>query len=175
MDTGQFERALAEHQRMVFSIALHTLRDRALAEEITQDVFVALLEHGGEMASREHLLHWLRRVTSRRCIDQLRRQHWRRWLALSDYEATADTAAAPRGDPMLAARLAPLLRALPASERVALVLRYQEDLDPGEIGRLLGLPEKTVKNKLRHALAQLKLRLEHPAPAEGARVHLEQP
>ncbi|MGH9474930.1 MAG: RNA polymerase sigma factor [Terriglobales bacterium] len=165
MDSETFEQAVAAHQRMVFSLALHTLRDRALAEELTQDVFLALLENRGRIESAEHLVQWLRRVTARRCIDQLRRLRWRRWLSLRESdEAAGVSASALRGDPLLAGRLQRLLRGLPAAVRVALVLRYQEDLEPAEIGRVLGIPENDVRKKLRHALVVLKLRLQPPQP-----------
>lgn len=167
MDAAQFERVVSEQQRMVFSIAIHSLRDRALAEEITQDVFLALYQHHDRIESAAHLVHWLRRVTTRRCIDQIRRQRWRRWLRLSETgEAESASASEQRGDPMLSARLQRLIHALPAAARMALVLRYQEDLDAAEIGRLLGLSEKAVHKLLRRAVAQLKLRLKPPPASE---------
>lgn len=174
METEAFEQAVREHQRMVFSIALNALRNRALAAEITQDVFLALLEHGGGIESAAHLVYWLRRVTSRRCIDQMRRQRLRRWLPLSDVHEAAGTAGAADRDPLLSQRLARLIAALPAATRLALVLRYQEDLEPAEIGRVLGIPENAVRKKLRHALRSLKLRLAPPRPSEVAEAHLEQ-
>lgn len=160
MDAAQFELVLAEHQRMVFSIALHSLRDRASAQEIAQDVFLALYRNRGRIESPDHLLHWLRCVTTRKCIDHSRRQRWRRWLPLhhEDLAGTAGVAAHP-GDPLLSARLQRLIGGLPPAVRVALVLRYQEDLDPDEIGRVLGIPAKTVKKYLARALSHLKLRL----------------
>lgn len=166
MDVRQFEQAVADHQRMVFNIALHVLRDHALAEELTQDVFLALYQHGNRIESPEHLVHWLRQVTARRCLDQLRRQRYRRWLQLSEIEDSGEIAGGSSQpsfpDPWLAGRLRRHIRALPPTVRVVLVLRYQQDLDVAEIGRLLGLTEPGVRKKLRQALAYLKLRLDSP-------------
>ena len=167
MEAGQFEQAVSEHQRMVFSIALHSLRDRGLAEEITQDVFLALLEHGDGIESAEHLVHWLRRVTTRRCIDQLRRHWWRRRVALHEGEGDGATAGGAPGDPLLWGRLQRIMQSLPATARLALVLRYQEDLEPAEIGRLLGVAESAVRKQLRRALTHLRARLERPRMADG--------
>jgi RNA polymerase sigma-70 factor (ECF subfamily) len=47
---------------MVFSIALRILGDPSTAEEAAQDVFLELHAKLGELASEEHVLHWLRRV-----------------------------------------------------------------------------------------------------------------
>jgi len=169
MDAVQFERALATHQRMVFSIALHSLRDRTLAEDVTQDVFMALLQHGAEVDSDEHLVYWLRRVTTRRCIDQLRRQRWRRWLPLMESDAVeVATQNASGSDPLLSGRLERTLRGLAPIERVALVLRYQEDLDAAEIGKVLGLSSDAVNKHLRRALAQMKVRLSGAARPQSA-------
>jgi RNA polymerase sigma-70 factor, ECF subfamily len=68
-----FAEIVREHQSMVFSIAWHFLRDRAAAEELAQDVFLQLHEHLGAMQSPQHMIYWLRKVTSHRCLDHLRR------------------------------------------------------------------------------------------------------
>ena len=56
-------------QGMVFSIAYHFLRDRALAEEVAQEVFLQLHQSVEEMKSGAHVGFWLRRVASHRAID----------------------------------------------------------------------------------------------------------
>ena len=59
-----FASLVRQHQAMVFSIAWHVLRDRAVAEELAQDVFLSLHRHLAELESPEHVLYWLRRVTT---------------------------------------------------------------------------------------------------------------
>ena len=61
-----FERLLEEHQSMVFSLAMRMTCDRGLAEEIAQDVFLALDGNLKKIESPEHALYWLRRVTMSR-------------------------------------------------------------------------------------------------------------
>jgi hypothetical protein len=56
----------------------------------------------------------------------------------------------------LQAWLGARLRALPHEQAHALALRYGEDLAPGEIARHLGVPEATVKTRLRRGLAALR-------------------
>ena len=68
---------IVRHQQgMVFSIALHFLRDRQSAEEIAQDVFLHLHRHLDSLKSPEHVVFWLRKVTTHRCIDFARRRKW---------------------------------------------------------------------------------------------------
>ena len=68
-----FDHIVHEHQAMVFSLAYHFLQNRAAAEDLTQEVFVGLFEHLHTIQSPSHLKSWLRQVTSRRCIDIVRR------------------------------------------------------------------------------------------------------
>src|SRR5713101_7009052 len=77
-----FESAVREHQAMVFGLAYHFLRDRPVAEELAQDVFLQLHLHWEEMRSPEQMRFWLRKVASRKCIDQVRRRKFRAHLAL---------------------------------------------------------------------------------------------
>ena len=58
------------------------------------------------------------------------------------------------------ALLEELLRTLPESMRVAVVLRYQEDMLPDEIATLLGQPVATVKSNLQRGLKLLRRKAE---------------
>ena len=60
------------------------------------------------------------------------------------------------GDPLMGAALRKLVGALPEKARAIVVLRYQEDLDPAEIARVLGIPVGTVKSQLQRALVLLR-------------------
>src|SRR5580658_7867409 len=130
-----FASLVRQHQAMVFSIAWHLLRDRAVAEELAQDVFLSLHQHLAEMESAEHVLFWLRRVTSNRALDVARRRQRRPMVSLES--APEPVAVTPTGDPLLGTALKTLVAALPEKARAIVVLRYQEDLDPAEIARVL--------------------------------------
>src|SRR5262245_37593786 len=72
-DQTAFADLVREHQAMVFSIARHFFRDRALAEDLAQEVFLHLYQNLASIESEAHLKFWLRKVTGHRCIDYLRR------------------------------------------------------------------------------------------------------
>src|SRR5919106_4020674 len=78
-----FAALVREHQAMVFGLAYHFLQCRAQAEELAQDVFLALPQNLPRVESARHLLFWLRRVTSNRCIDSVRSTR-RRELPIED-------------------------------------------------------------------------------------------
>src|SRR5215469_13359977 len=111
---------------MVFSIGWHFLGDRALAEDVAQEVFWELYRRLKEIQSAAHLTHWLRRVAVHRCIDQGRRKKFRREVALD--EAFESTAREAPSDSLLLARLRETLAELSEKQRMVVVLRYQEDL-----------------------------------------------
>jgi RNA polymerase sigma-70 factor (ECF subfamily) len=142
-----------QQQAMVFSIALHFLRDRQAAEELAQDVFLHLHRNLASLKSPEHITFWLRKVTSHRCIDYSRRRKWSQ-VSLED---VPELPAAPKTrDPLLARRLRQLVASLPEKARMVVVLRYQEDLTPAEIASVLAMPIATVKSHLQRSLAMLR-------------------
>jgi len=151
---------MREHQSMVFSIARRILHDPSLAEEVAQDVFFELYGQLPSLASQEHVVHWLRRVTVHRSIDQARR----RLRRPQDHAAVsfaapgvAEPAAAQQEtDPWLSDRLRQMIASLPIVPRTVVVLRYQEDLMPEEIAAVLAMPVATVKSHLQRALKVLR-------------------
>jgi RNA polymerase sigma-70 factor (ECF subfamily) len=149
-----FVAALRGNQSMVFSIAYHFLRDRAAAEELAQDVFLQLFRKFDEMESDAHITFWLRRTTSNRCIDYVRKQKFRAAIALEHVPEprTEDSEA----DPLLSRRLRALIASLPEKQRIVTVLRFQEELMPEEIAKILDMPVRSVKSYLQRSLAMLR-------------------
>jgi RNA polymerase sigma-70 factor (ECF subfamily) len=152
-DGDAFAALVAEHESMVFSIAWHFFGDRNRGEEIAQDVFLQLYRHLEKIESRAHLLFWLRQVTSRRCIDEVRRAGPRR-VSLDDAQEVAVAPAV--SDTLASRRLREMVAELPARQRLIVTMRYQEDLDPSDIGRIVGLPVNTIKSHLHRALLALR-------------------
>ncbi len=161
-DAAEFDTALdfdvlvSRHQSMVFGIAYHFLQDPSAAEELAQDVFLQLHRHLGHFESADHVTFWLRRVTAHRCIDHRRR---RRLSPVSLDHVAEPAAPASCRDPFLIRRLHALVGELPDHARIAVVLRYQEDLTPDEIARVLNRPVATVKSQLQRALKTLRTKI----------------
>lgn len=149
-----FAEAVEAHKAMVYSIAWHFLRDRATAEELAQDIFLELHRNWSSMKSPEHILYWLRKVTSRRSIDVIRKQKSRRETSLE--ELAEPTALERVHDTMLASYLERMVASLPEKQRVAIVLRYQENMEPEEIAEVLEVNVSTVKSQITRALDLLR-------------------
>ena len=153
-----FDELMRAHQSMVFSMAWHFLHDRESAEEVAQEVFLSLHRNLSGIQSPAHAAFWLRKVTVQRSFDEGRRRKRRPQVALDDIAEPA--AAARQEDPMLGETLRRLIATLAEAPRMVMVLRYQEDLDPMEIGKLLDMPVATVKSHLQRSLALLRGKLE---------------
>ena len=156
-DAAAFGVLVRRHQRLVYSLALRMVSDRHQAEDLAQEVFLQLYRSLDALESDEHVEFWLRRVTMHRAIDRLRREP--RYLAAPLTEAEQVMSESDAADPLLARRLRTLLEELSPAARAVIVLRYQQDLDPVEIGRTLKMPVNTVKSHLKRALVQLRERM----------------
>lgn len=143
---------------MVFSIGLHSTRDRAVAEELAQEVFLELYKSLSTLQSADHVRFWLRRVMSHRCIDAMRRRKVRPFIGLDDVPEPA--AIQSSADPIMSKRLQRIVAALPEPARMIVILRYQEDLGPADIAEVLDMPVNTVKSHLQRSLAVLRGKLE---------------
>jgi RNA polymerase sigma-70 factor, ECF subfamily len=163
---------MREHQSMVFSIAQRIVHDPSLAEEIAQDVFLDLYGRLASFSSREQVLHWLRRVTVHRSIDQGRRRPRQPedHAAVSFAEpgvaepgaAALENTRETESEPWLPERLRQMIVSLPIVPRTVVVLRYQEGLGPEEIAAVLEMPVSTVRSDLRRALTVLRGKMHKP-------------
>jgi RNA polymerase sigma-70 factor, ECF subfamily len=155
--TGQssaFGTLVIAFQPMVYSLALRMLGARDLAQDLTQDVFMQLGDNLHRIESKEHLAHWLRRVTSHRAIDRLRS---RSRFAMTPLDEDAQMfSTVDDCDPLFQRQLRLVLAELTPAARAVLLLRYQEDLDPSEIARTLDMPINTVKSHLKRSLENMR-------------------
>jgi RNA polymerase sigma-70 factor, ECF subfamily len=153
-ESAGFAMLVRSHQRSVYSLALRMLSDRHKAQDLAQEVFLQLHRSLAVIESHAHLSFWLRKVTVNRAIDRLRREPKYETVPLEEnLNLVSD---ARERDPLLQRRLRELVGRLPPAPRGVMLLRYQEDLDPLEIARILDMPPNTVKSHLKRSLAILR-------------------
>ncbi len=161
MDAGEFRRLVETHQRMVFSLALRVTGEHGTAEEVAQDAFLELFRALGaaeaRLESEDHVRFWLRRVTVHRATDALRRRAVRPEAEAEEWmEEQYVQEGSERLSAAVVVMLEEMLRTLPEAMRVAVVLRYQEEMSPDEIAKLLVQPVATVKSNLQRGLQLLR-------------------
>ena len=106
------------------------------------------------MKSADHILFWLRKVTSHRAVDFARKVKRRPESSLE--EADEPTSLERLRDTFLSSYLERIVASLPEKQRLVIVLRFQEEMDIEEIARTLDMKTSTVKTHLARALDLLR-------------------
>lgn len=173
-DTGAFDALVTLFGGRVFAVAFRILQDRAEAEDLSQEVFVALYHSLSSFRGESKLSTWIYKITRNRCLNRLKFLKRRHVGSLADIDdpviarAAVDPDAEARGHKRADARLQQVdvsrlleehLRALPEEQRTLVILRDLEDLSYEEIADVTGLPLGTVKSRLHRARAELSERL----------------
>jgi RNA polymerase sigma-70 factor, ECF subfamily len=162
---GRFRQdALAEayrrHGGPVFALSLRLLRDRAMAEEVTQEVFLRLWRQPEKFdPGRGTLRSYLLTHSHGRSIDVLRSESSRRAREERDLVARAEGGydlEHEAADLMIADQVRDVVSRLPERERDAIYLAYFEGHTYREVAAKLDEPEGTVKSRIRSGLRRLR-------------------
>ncbi|TDD16249.1 sigma-70 family RNA polymerase sigma factor [Nonomuraea diastatica] len=143
---------------LIFGLSLRVTRDRVIAEDITQEVFLVFWERPlAYDPERGSLRAWLATIAHRRAVDHVRAEERRRVSALGPRLFERDPARPE--DTVLAAdeaeRVRQAVTSLPGSLREALELAYFGGRTYRQVGEELGMPEGTAKSRIRLALRRL--------------------
>lgn len=149
------------YANLVYSMARRVLGDDALAEEVTQEVFLKIWQKGVLYdPSRGRFSSWLLSVTRFAAIDRLRYEKRRPRVAEAENPA-------PRPEEVRQARvdhaqwqqgqeLRLLIAQLPPEQREVIELAYFGGMTHRELAEYLNLPLGTVKSRLRLGLEKLR-------------------
>lgn len=162
-DAAAFEELVRRHQRGVYAFCRRLTGDHDRADDAAQEAFVraygALAQFRGECRFGT----WLRQIALNLVRSQARARRPEDPAgslldALPAPGTVAPGAAAPAGagDPILRRRLEAAVRALPERQRLAVILKVQEEMTHAEAARVLGCTAGTVKANLFHALRKLR-------------------
>jgi RNA polymerase sigma-70 factor, ECF subfamily len=159
----QFREAFAillpRYRDKVFRLTFSMLRDRAMAEDTTQDVFLRIWRALPGFASQSQLSTWIYAIAKNGCLSELRKRRPTVSLDQNDDEDSYNPAvaalAAPEADDSATVSVGQLLEQLPERYRQAVVLFYMEDKSYEQTAASLGLPLGTVKALLHRARKRL--------------------
>lgn len=140
----ELEQIVRDNSDMVLRLALSYTGNKADAEDVFQEVFVRLVRSIDKIESKEHLSHWLIRVTINRCKSLFSKAYMKRELPVDELPETAESAFLDT--PETSALDA--LQELPEKYRVPLHLFYFEDMSIAEISNILDSTEGTIKSQL---------------------------
>jgi RNA polymerase sigma-70 factor (ECF subfamily) len=157
-DAGAFETLYARHKGALYRFVLRSVRERGLAEELYQEIWMRVIEARGRYTVQAKFTTWLYTIAHHRLAD-----HWRKRglqvVDIADHDPPAPAAEGPERRAQARedlTRLAAALDALPAVQREAFLLHEEGGMGVAEIAAATGVGEEAAKSRLRYALAKLR-------------------
>lgn len=168
-----FALLLPRYRDKVFRLIFSMLRDRAQAEDCTQDVLLRVWKALPGFAGQSQLSTWIYAIAKNGALSEIRKRKPMVSLDQNDDEDSYNPAvaalAAPEADDSATVSVGQLLDQLPERYRQAVVLFYMEDKSYEQTATSLGLPLGTVKALLHRARKRLiELTKEAEAAATAA-------
>ena len=160
-DREAFEMIIHTQSRALFAIAYGILQNREEAEDAVQDALVKAWKSRWRVRDPEKFPAWLCMIARHRARDVFRK---RRTVPLSEIPETADTETTDTT--MLDRQLHSALAELPEIHRVAISLRYFEEMDYATIESRLGLTNGSLRGILGRALASMRKQLKPALASE---------
>ena len=158
-DAAAFAPLVLRYQRPLYNAAYRVLGNAEDAAEVTQTVFLRIVEHLDEYDARHRFFSWIYRIALNEALNVRRRGG--REEPLEDDDAVAAGAASDpekhAGDSQRSRHVQRALLRLKAADRMMIVLRHFSDCSYREIGETLELDEKTVKSRLFEARQRLRV------------------
>jgi RNA polymerase sigma-70 factor, ECF subfamily len=165
-DREAFETVIRAASRNLFAIAYGILQNREEAEDVVQDTFVKAWKSRWRVRDSAKLPAWLATIARHRARDLARKRRPERLP--EDFESAVGSEFESEGQKAdLDGEVRSALAQLPELHRVALTLRYFEDLDYGTIERTLGLTNGALRGILGRALGLMRKRLKPALAATG--------
>lgn len=169
-DMAAFDALLKRTKGLVYSLITHFVYDRALADEIFQDVFLKICKNKDQFRESVSFKSWIATIARNTCIDHIR--HMQRSLKTDSLDANFDTDdSRSLAQTVASSDMGPgehltihvetnemeaLLKKLPAEQRETFYLKVVMDLTFEEIGATMRCSTNTAKSRHRYALETLR-------------------
>jgi len=146
-DSAAYGALVAMHQRVLFNVALRMTGNREDAQDVTQIAFIKAYRSLATFDRRRKFFSWIYRILWNETLNLMQRRP--RFEPLDDDlpagQPAPDRESEEREESLL---IQEAIQELPADYRQVIVLRHFAQLSYQEMGRLIELPEKTVKSRL---------------------------
>jgi RNA polymerase sigma-70 factor (ECF subfamily) len=160
-DASAFDTLYARHRARLFRFVLRSIKVRAAAEELYQEIWMRVIEARSTYQATARFTTWLYTIAHNRMVD-----HWRRaglaLVSLDDHDVPSNSPDPARHAEAreTLARFAAALERLPPAQREAFLLHEEGGLTVAEIAAATGSNEEAAKSRLRYAMAKLKAALD---------------
>jgi RNA polymerase sigma-70 factor, ECF subfamily len=160
---------LATYEQKIFRFHLVSVRDRDVAQSLTQDTFLRAWAARSTFRGDCSISTWLMRIALNLIRDHTRTDRFRFWKRVSETAVDVSDVSShvPHRDSSLESRLIASeqmtlvwesVAQLSDRQRSVFLLRFMEELELSEIAAITGLPISTVKTHLYRALATIRAR-----------------
>ena len=153
-----FDLLYDRYANKVFAKCISLLKDRALAEDATQEVFMKILLNISKFKGTSKFSTWLYSITYNYCIDYIRKQKKQRVVA--DETLLADEAVEEVSDKELLEikidRLEVILEKAEAKDRAILMMKYMDNMSIRDMADILNRSESAIKMSILRAKHRLK-------------------
>ncbi len=161
-DPDLIDALVRQHQPGVFRYLLGFTRNRAAAEDLSQETWVHVLERGAQYQGNRDFRAWLMAIARHLAIDQARNERRRQRTSFDPWQRSRWLAETPLPDECVrrretACRVDSAVRALPPRLRAVVSLRFGEGLPLPDIARRLHLVPGTVRSRLHRGVATLRM------------------
>lgn len=171
-DRNAFAELVRRYQRPLYNFSVRYVGDRDVAREVTQEAFLRLVKRSADFKHESRFSTWIFSITRNLCIDELRKAKHRNHPSLDTPteggQALGEKLNAPnvaldgeRGasNNELREGIVRAIDGLPEDQREVFLLRQMGGVPFAEIARITGIPENTVKSRMRYALERLQKEL----------------
>lgn len=171
-DRAAFAGLVRRHKTSIYNFILRQVRTRSVAEDLAQDVFVKIVQNAADFKHEARFSTWAYTIARNVCIDHLRKMSLRRHPSLDQGsgedgdgptlgERTADPAPRASVDRVaigaeMGERITRAVEDLPPEQREVFLLREIGNVPFKDIAQMTGVPENTVKSRMRYALERLQ-------------------
>ncbi len=163
-DPELLDALIEQYQHRLLRYLMHLTGNRAVAEDLFQEVWLRVLEKGHQYDGRNRFVTWLMSIGHNVAIDYLRKRSPASLDEMQDPEDGAPFEPPAAGPSPLEQAVAhqqqqlfdEALQQVPPLFREVLVLRFQEQLKLEEIATLVRIPLATVKTRIYRGIAALR-------------------
>ena len=155
---------MEEYGDMVMRLAFTYVKQRQLAEDISQEVFISCYHHLDRFENRASYKTWIYRITVNKCKDTLRSWTYKnityKDMLVSLLKSGSKSTEAQLVDREEREAIFEQVLNLPVKFREVMILFYYEELSIQEIGEMLNLNTNTIKTRLHRGRQALQLKME---------------
>jgi len=173
-DELSFEVLLRKYRTPVINFLYRMVRDSAIAEDLAQEVFLRVYRARQEYAPSAKFTTWMFRIATNLALNALRDNRYRHLEISMDQPVETNENEqpalevpdrAPTVEQQLVARtrtemIRNAINLLPEKQRAAVLLHKYQELDYGEIAKILGCSESALKSLLFRAYETLRVQLQ---------------